>query len=158
MSARKSLLFVCMGNICRSPTAHGVMRKLLQDEASELDIHVDSAGTHAYHVDEPPDRRAQEAAGARDIDISDLRARAVEIDDFHNFDYILAMDLGNLAMLERLQPGGSRARLTLMLAYAGDWDTNEVPDPYYGGSEGFETVLDMLEDASRGLLADLRRT
>jgi protein-tyrosine phosphatase len=151
-----SLLFVCMGNICRSPTAHGVMRKLVQAQPAQQAVQIDSAGTHAYHVDEPPDGRAQEAALARNIDISDLRARAVELADFHEYDLILAMDRDNLSLLEHMQPAGSRARLALMLSFAGNWDEDEVPDPYYGGPEGFETVLDMLEDASKGLLASLK--
>lgn len=146
-----------MGNICRSPTAHGVMRKLLEDEAADLGVQLDSAGTHAWHVNEPPDARAQLAAQARGIDISDLRARAVEISDFHSFDYILAMDQDNLEILQRIQPVGSRAQLGLMLSYAAAAKTDEVPDPYYGGTDGFEQVLDMLEDASRGLLAELRQ-
>lgn len=146
-----------MGNICRSPTAHGVMRKLLEEEASDLGVQLDSAGTHAWHVDEPPDARAQQAAQTRGIDISDLRARAVEIADFHAFDYILAMDRDNLKLLKRIQPDGSRAQLGLMLPYAKAAQTDEVPDPYYGGADGFERVLDMLEDASRGLLAELRQ-
>jgi protein-tyrosine phosphatase len=157
MAAEVSLLFVCMGNICRSPTAHGVMRKLLQDESGAHRFLLDSAGTHAYHVDEPPDSRAQAAARKRNIDISDLRARAVELADYHDYDHILAMDEDNLARLERMQPAGSKARLALMLSYAPDWDNDEVPDPYYGGSEGFETVLDMLEAASKGLLASLSK-
>ncbi len=157
MAAGTSVLFVCMGNICRSPTAHGVMRKLLEAEAADLGFQLDSAGTHAWHVGEPPDARAQQAAQARGIDISDLRARAVEIADFHAFDYILAMDRDNLKLLQRIQPDGSRAQLELMLPYAKLAKTDEVPDPYYGGSDGFERVLDMLEDASRGLLAELRQ-
>lgn len=152
----KSVLFVCMGNICRSPTAHGVVRKLLQEEGADLDIRVDSAGTHAYHVNEPPDPRAQSAAAARGIDISDLRARAVEISDFDEFDYILAMDHDNLELLERIRPPGSRAELRLMLSYSTLEHSDEVPDPYYGGAKGFEDVLDMLEEAGRGLLQNLR--
>ncbi len=146
-----------MGNICRSPTAHGVMRKLLEDEG-EQGIALDSAGTHAYHVNEPPDPRAQEAALAREIDISDLRARAVDYPDFREFDLIVAMDRDNLARLEaiRQQLPGAKAQLALMLNYASDSDLDEVPDPYYGGADGFETVLDLLEDACRGLLRELR--
>jgi protein-tyrosine phosphatase len=132
------------------------MRKLVQAQPAQQALQIDSAGTHAYHVDEPPDGRAQEAARARNIDISDLRARAVELADFHEYDLILAMDRDNLSLLERMQPAGSRARLALILSFAGNWDEDEVPDPYYGGPEAFETVLDMLEDASKGLLASLK--
>jgi protein-tyrosine phosphatase len=152
-----SILFVCMGNICRSPTAHGVMRKLLEDEGEGLSIELDSAGTHAWHVSEPPDPRAQRAALARDVDLSDLRARAVETSDFHEFDYILAMDNDNLANLDKIQPPNSKATVALMLSYAEKTSLQEVPDPYYGGKEGFERVLDMLEDASQGLLTELRQ-
>ena len=145
-----------MGNICRSPTAHGVMRKLLENEAPGQRIDIDSAGTHAYHVNEPPDTRAQAAAIKRGIDISDLRARAVEIEDFYKYQLILAMDRDNLAKLERMRPSDSNARIDLVLSYARESTREEVPDPYYGGKEGFEAVLDMLEAASRGLLAALR--
>jgi protein-tyrosine phosphatase len=131
------------------------MRKLVDDEGFNDKIHLDSAGTHAYHVHEPPDPRAQEAAARRGIDISDLRARAVEIADFHTFDLIVAMDRENLSRLEQMQPAGSRAKLSLMLSWAENRIFDEVPDPYYGGVEGFERVLDMLENASRGLLAQL---
>ncbi|MGI9291590.1 MAG: low molecular weight protein-tyrosine-phosphatase, partial [Gammaproteobacteria bacterium] len=148
-----SLLFVCMGNICRSPTAHGVMRHLLEEQQLTDSIRIDSAGTHAYHTNEPPDRRAQAAALNRGIDISDLRARIVELNDYQDYDLIVAMDYENLALLERMSPPDSRAKLVLMLDYASDWDSDEVPDPYYGGNQGFETVLDMLQDASKGLLA-----
>jgi protein-tyrosine phosphatase len=143
-----------MGNICRSPTAHGVMRELV--EQNGLDIRIDSAGTHAYHVNEAPDPRACSAAAARGIDISDLRARAVELEDFNRFDYILAMDHDNLALLERMCPHGATAKISLMLSYAETVERAEVPDPYFGGPDGFEHVLDMLENASRGLLESLQ--
>jgi protein-tyrosine phosphatase len=133
------------------------MRKLLEDEGAGLSIELDSAGTHAWHVSEPPDPRAQRAALARDVDLSDLRARAVQISDFHEFDYILAMDNDNLANLDKIQPPNSKATVALMLSYAEKASLQEVPDPYYGGKEGFERVLDMLEDASRGLLTELRQ-
>ena len=149
-----SVLFVCMGNICRSPTAHGVMRKLLLEQGLEDRISVDSAGTHAYHVGEAPDPRSQEAAAARSIDLSDLRARAVEPNDFQSYDLIVAMDKQNLELLEKLRPAGSPAELRLMLSFAEGYG-GEVPDPYYGGADGFEQVLDMLEEASRGLLRHL---
>jgi protein-tyrosine phosphatase len=157
MADTVSVLFVCMGNICRSPSAHGVMRKLLEDEGEGLRVQLDSAGTHAWHVNEPPDLRAQKAALARDVDLSDLRARAVETSDFHEFDYILAMDHDNLTNLDGIRPPNSKAQVALMLSFASNARMREVPDPYYGGPEGFERVLNMLEDASRGLLAELRK-
>jgi protein-tyrosine phosphatase len=157
MADTVSVLFVCMGNICRSPSAHGVMRKLLEDEGEGLRVQLDSAGTHAWHVNEPPDLRAQKAALARDVDLSDLRARAVETSDFHEFDYILAMDHDNLTNLDGIRPPNSKAQVGLMLSFASNARMREVPDPYYGGPEGFERVLNMLEDASRGLLAELRK-
>jgi protein-tyrosine phosphatase len=157
MPADTSVLFVCMGNICRSPTAHGVMRQLLHEQGTDVSVQLDSAGTHAWHVNEPPDPRSMQAALSRGVDISDLRARAVEISDFKKFDLILAMDQDNLTMLKRIQPKGSKAHLELMLHFASYADTGEVPDPYYGGSNGFERVLDLLEDASRGLLTELRQ-
>lgn len=150
-----SVLFVCMGNICRSPTAHGVFRKLVEEAGSDVGIFIDSAGTHSYHVGEAPDGRAQSAAMSRGIDISDLRARKVSADDFHRFDYILAMDRENLALLEGIRPPGARADLRLMLSFADAISEAEVPDPYYGGPEGFETVLDMLKDAGQGLLQSI---
>ena len=157
MAGNTSILFICMGNICRSPTAHGVMRKLLEEEGEDIRVELDSAGTHAWHVNEAPDPRAQQAALARGIDISDLRARAVETPDFREFDYILAMDHDNLEYLDRIRPPNSKARVMLMLAFATKTSAENVPDPYYGGKEGFEKVLDMLEDASRGLLTELRQ-
>jgi protein-tyrosine phosphatase len=161
VSGKTSVLFVCMGNICRSPTAHGVMRKLLETQGEGLRIELDSAGTHAWHVNEAPDPRAQQAALARDVDISDLRARAVEVSDFHDFDYVVAMDRDNLNNLDRIRPPNSKAEVKLMLSFAANTHSDkygeDVPDPYYGGPEGFEDVLDMLEDASRGLLTELRK-
>jgi len=151
------VLFVCMGNICRSPTAHGVFRHLV-DEADLLDrIEIDSAGTHAYHVGEPPDPRACGTALGRGIDIRDLRARCVEAADFHVFDYVVAMDADNHAHLARLCPPGLEGKLSLLMDYAPDFSQSEVPDPYYGGRRGFEQVFDMIEAAARGLLDELRQ-
>jgi protein-tyrosine phosphatase len=150
------ILFVCMGNICRSPTAEGVVRRLLAERAPDLRVQLDSAGTHAYHVGEPPDARAIAAAGRRSIDLSKLRARRVQPEDFERFDLILAMDRENLSRLRELQPGQSTAQLRLMLEFAPDAALEEVPDPYYGGVAGFEQVLDLLEDAAEGLLQALR--
>jgi protein-tyrosine phosphatase len=156
---RVRVLFVCMGNICRSPTAQGVFRKLVE-EAGLLDrIEIDSAGTHAYHVGEPPDRRAQETAMRRGIALSDLRARRVEPEDFERFDYLLVMDQDNYHHMSALCPEGCgmERRLMLLMDFAPDMRMREVPDPYYGGTGGFETVFDMVEAAAEGLLEDIRR-
>jgi len=150
------ILFVCMGNICRSPTAEGVFRRLVQAEAPELEIFIDSAGTHGYHRGQPPDERAQAAALARGIDLGALRARQVESDDFESFDLILAMDEANLSALRRRCPQPLRERVQLFMEYAKARAVREVPDPYYGGANGFEQVLDLVEDASRGLLEALQ--
>jgi protein-tyrosine phosphatase len=156
---RVRVLFVCMGNICRSPTAQGVFRKLVE-EAGLLDrIEIDSAGTHAYHVGEPPDRRAQETAMRRGIALSDLRARRVEPEDFERFDYLLVMNQDNYHHMSALCPEGCgmERRLMLLMDFAPDMRMREVPDPYYGGAGGFETVFDMVEAAAEGLLEDIRR-
>lgn len=145
-----------MGNICRSPTAEGVFRKLLDEEGGGLNLQIDSAGTHAYHVGEPPDPRAIEAALNRGIDIGDQRARAVETSDFKNFDLILAMDHDNLELLKKIQPRDSRATLRLFMSFSHRSPAGTVPDPYYGGEDGFEEVLDLLEEVGRELLDDLR--
>ena len=149
--------FICMGNICRSPTAEAVFREVARREAQGLDIHADSAGTHAYHVGEPPDSRAVMAARRRGFGMEQLRARVVSREDFLRFDYLLAMDRQNLEHLERLAPAGHQARVQLFLEYAPEAGLVEVPDPYYGGETGFEQVLDLVEAASRGLLSALRR-
>lgn len=153
-----AILMVCMGNICRSPTAHGVFRQRLA-AADLLDrILVESAGTHGYHVGHGPDRRALDAARYRGYEFDDLRARQVEGADFDRFDYVLAMDRDNLAVLERLGAGSSgRARIGLFLDYSPDLAGREVPDPYYGAMNGFEEVLDLIEAGADSLLAHLRR-
>ena len=150
------VLFVCMGNICRSPTAHGVFRALVQQEGLADRIEIDSAGTHAYHVGEPPDARAQEHARRRGYDLSGLRARQVMREDFEYFELILAMDRGHLEILRRIAPPRHRHKLRLFMEFAEERRGDEVPDPYYGGPGGFERVLDMVEAAARGLLAQLR--
>ena len=150
------ILFVCMGNICRSPTAEGVFRHLATTEVPDLAVHVDSAGTHAYHIGEPPDKRAQRAAERRGVSLAELRARRVIEDDFSRFDLILAMDELNVAVLREQCPEEHSARIGLFLDYAPQLGRVEVPDPYYGGSNGFELVLDLVEEASRGLLSQLR--
>lgn len=150
------ILFVCMGNICRSPTAHGVFRRLVIDEGLSHRIEIDSAGTHAYHIGEPPDRRARDTARMRGIDIGDLRARLTKPDDFVHFHYVLAMDRDNYENLARLCPNGMEDRLRLFMDFAPELGIREVPDPYYGGQRGFEQVFDMVESAARGLLLDIR--
>jgi protein-tyrosine phosphatase len=145
-----------MGNICRSPTAHGVFRELVRREGLADRVEIDSAGTHAYHVGNEPDRRAQATANARGIDLSDLRARQVSQEDFLTYDYILAMDEENHAILREQCPAGEEHRLSLFLAHAPDKGVREVPDPYYGGPKGFEYVFDLVEAASQGLLEDIR--
>jgi protein-tyrosine phosphatase len=151
------VLFVCMGNICRSPTAHGVFRKLVQDEGLTDRIEIDSAGTHAYHVMEPPDRRAILTAARRGVDLEDLRARRAEPEDFQYYDYILAMDQENYVSLSAICPRGMEPKLMMLMDFAPQLRTREVPDPYYGGATGFEQVFDMVEVAGKGLLAHIRR-
>jgi protein-tyrosine phosphatase len=144
-----------MGNICRSPTAEGVFRKLVQERAPHLQVEIDSAGTHAYHVGEPPDRRAIAAAARRGIDLSGLRARVVDEADFEGFDLLVAMDRLNREVLLDRSPGEYRERVRLMLEFTPSVDVEDVPDPYYGGPVGFEHVLDLVEEASKGLLDEL---
>jgi protein-tyrosine phosphatase len=150
------ILFVCLGNICRSPSAEAVLRRIAAQEAPDLPIEVDSAGTAGYHIGEPPDARAQEAALRRGYDMSRLRARIVEPADFERFDLILAMDRANLSVLRRRAPAAARERVRLFLEFAPEAGEPEVPDPYYGGASGFEEVLDLVEAASRGRIAHLR--
>ncbi len=151
------ILFVCMGNICRSPTAEGVSRNIIINSGMDEFIKVDSAGTHGYHIGEPPDPRTCEAALRRGIDLSNLRARKVVPLDFEHFDLLLAMDRDNLELLKRGARPEYHAKLGLFMSYASRFDTDEVPDPYYGGEQGFELVLDMAEDAGRGLIETLQR-
>ncbi len=152
---RTSVLFVCLGNICRSPTAHGVFQELVSAEQLQGRIQVDSAGTGAWHVGEAPDQRASAAALARGYDLSSLRARAVTPDDFSRFDYVLAMDEQNLANLQVMAPSGYGGHLGLFLDFHPHPLLAEVPDPYYGGEAGFDQVLDLVEEASRGLLKEI---
>jgi len=149
-----SILFVCMGNICRSPTAEGVLRHFARESGLAERLTVDSAGTHAYHVGEPPDRRAVAAAERRGVLLSDIRARRVSDDDFERFDYIIAMDEDNRRRLLEQAPEEHHHKVHLFLSFAAVSET-EVPDPYYGGGAGFERVLDLVELASRGLLETL---
>jgi len=149
------VLFVCLGNICRSPTAEGVLRGIAAREFAGVPLYVDSAGTADYHVGDPPDRRTVAAARRRGYDLSSLRARRVAPADFENFDYILAMDRANLAELEQVGQGIIGGRLGLFLEFAPELRVDEVPDPYYGGTEDFERVLDLCEAGARALLRRL---
>jgi len=155
--AAVSVLFVCMGNICRSPTAQGVFENLVENEGLSGRIHIDSAGTHAYHVGEGPDSRALQAALRRGVDLSTQRARRVAEVDFQRFDLVLAMDRDNYSDLLAVCPTEQAGKLRLFLEFAPEAGTREVPDPYYGGGTGFERVLDLVELAALGLLAELRQ-
>ncbi|HQR53022.1 MAG TPA: low molecular weight protein-tyrosine-phosphatase [Burkholderiales bacterium] len=151
------ILLVCMGNICRSPMAEAVVRRMLKREGLAVNTLVDSAGTHDFNIGLSPDPRARLAAQRRGYDMAGMRARQVEPEDFERFDRILAMDRRNLAMLERACPAEHRHKLALLLDYATAHDSDEVPDPYGESQESFERVLDLIEDASRGLIEALRR-
>lgn len=154
----RSLLFVCTGNICRSPTAEGVMRQRLRAAGLEDAVLVDSAGTHGYHVGDPPDPRSIAAARRRGVDIAGLAARRVVAADFQRFDLILAMDGGHYQHLRRMAPPGSERRVRLFLDFCPDGvPGRDVPDPYYDGPAAFERVLDLVEDAADGLLSIVRR-
>jgi protein-tyrosine phosphatase len=146
-----------MGNICRSPTAEGVFREYARRHAPDLQLELDSAGTHDYHVGEPPDPRTVRAAARRGLDLGGLRARQVDESDFARFDLILAMDEANRSALMELSPLPYRDRIRLFLEYAPAAGTREVPDPYYGGASGFDEVLDLAEEAAAGLLEEVRR-
>jgi protein-tyrosine phosphatase len=146
-----------MGNICRSPTAEGVVRARVERTGLLADVEIDSAGTHDYHVGKAPDERARKAAAARGYDLSALRARRVAELDFVRFDRILAMDRDNLDQLRQVCPAEHRHKLGLFLEYSRNFGEREVPDPYYGGAEGFEHVLDLVEDAANGLIESLSR-
>ncbi len=150
------VLFVCMGNICRSPTAHGVFRHLVQQANLAHLIEIDSAGTHAYHVGDAPDKRSSATAKQRGIDLSDLRARQVDMGDLYDYDYVLAMDHDNHHRLLALSPAEMRHKVQLFLAYAPHLNEQEVPDPYYGGADGFDHVFDLVQAASEGLLQHIQ--
>ena len=149
------ILFVCMGNICRSPTAEGVFRRLVEERAPQLTLEIDSAGTHDYHVGEPPDERSVAAASRRGIDLSSLRARQVADEDFERFDLIVAMDRLNRETLLERSPLEYHGRIRLFMEFAGGSAMEDVPDPYYGGPLGFEQVLDLAEEAASGLLEEV---
>lgn len=152
-----SVMFVCMGNICRSPTAHGVFRHLVHRAGLTDRIQISSSGTHAYHVGHPPDHRSMEAARRRGIDISDLRAQQIRADDFEQYDYILVMDHANHELIMQACPETMQHKVRYFLEFAPQYKVIEVPDPYYGSGNGFERVLDMVEDASKGLLYTLKK-
>ena len=145
-----------MGNICRSPTVEAVFRRLVDREVPRPPIRIDSAGTHDYHVGDPPDPRSQRAARRRGLDLASLRARQLEAADFERFDYVLVMDERNLADARAIAPPRFRAQLRLFLEFAPELELREMPDPYYGGAAGFEQVLDLAEAAARGLLEQLK--
>jgi len=150
------VLFVCLGNICRSPTADGIFRQLVAREKLEQKIIVDSAGTGDWHIGKAPDSRTVAAARQRGYDLSILRARQVNAQDFTEFDYVLAMDKSNLRDLQRIKPSTYTGHLGLFLEFGARGDYREVPDPYYGGHDGFQLVLDLVEDAAQGLLNHIR--
>lgn len=156
LNRKVRVLFCCMGNICRSPTAHGVFQHIINAENLEHLVEIDSAGTHAYHVGEQPDRRAQNTAEKRGIDLTFITARRVSETDFEYFDYILAMDRDNYSNLTHDCPSEYADKIKLFLDYAPEHPLDEVPDPYYGGIKGFENVFDMVEVASQGLLNDIK--
>ena len=150
-----NILFVCMGNICRSPSAEGFFTTALKQSAIKDRVSTDSAGTHSYHVGHSPDSRAVDTAASFDVEIGHLRARKVITADFHHYDLIVAMDRSNLADLERIKPSGSNASLKMMMEYHPQGQPEEVPDPYYGGMEGFSYMCELLQSATVGLLQDL---
>jgi len=154
--SKVSVLFVCMGNICRSPTAEGVFRHHVEKAGKVDQFHIESAGTHAYHLGEPPDRRAIAAAERRGMSLERIRARRVSDEDFERFDYIIAMDEDNIAHLKDQSALEHHSKVRLFLEFSSGRE-REVPDPYYGGAAGFERVLDLVEDASRGLLETLSK-
>jgi protein-tyrosine phosphatase len=151
------VLFVCMGNICRSPTAEGVLRHKLRERGLDAWVEVDSAGTHSWHIGAPPDERTQAHAGRRGYDLSELRARMLEPDDFDRFDFVLVMDDDNFDHARAICPPARLGRIERLMAYAGRNAQREVPDPFAGGPAGFERVLDMVERACDGLVAALEK-
>lgn len=152
--SKPSVLFVCTGNICRSPTAEGILRKRLQELG--LEVVVDSAGTHGYHVGDKPDPRSIRAAARRGYDISGLKARKLSAEDFERFDFVVALDDDHMRLLQRSCPPDLQHRLYDMMRFAPQAAHRAVPDPYYGPEEGFELVLDLLEEAVEGLLRELQ--
>lgn len=156
MKQHIKVLFVCMGNICRSPTAECVFRHLVDEAGLSKNLMIDSVGTHDYHIGKPPDKRAQQTALQRGYDLSSLRGRQIGVQDFHEFNYILAMDRENMANLAKICPPKELHKLKLFMEFSKNFSEREVPDPYYGGKQGFENVLNMIEDASTGLLKEIQ--
>lgn len=156
VSNKVNVLFICMGNICRSPTAEGVFTRLIRERGFDANIYVESAGTHAYHVGEAPDRRAQQAASKRNVALSHLRARQINSKDFDKFDYLLVMDSDNYANVMAICPQQQVDKVKHFLDYAPHLGRRDVPDPYYGGANGFEQVLDLIEAASAGFIDHLK--
>lgn len=152
------VLFVCTGNICRSPTAEGQFRTLVEGQGLAGMFTIDSAATHDYHIGKRPDPRTIQAAARRGLDLAPLRARQVGVEDFAAFDHIVAMDRGHLDILHQLAPPERRDRVSLFLDHAPQTGLHDVPDPYFGGADGFETVLDLIEAGCQGLLAHIRQT
>ena len=154
---KTKILFVCMGNICRSPMARGVFNHLVKTANLQDFVVSDSAGTHDFHVGEAPDQRAVNAAAKRGYELSGTVARKVELTDFSEYDYILAMDWENLALLQRMCPRGLQHKLQLLMRFATEYEAATINDPYHGGPQGFEQALDYIEDACNGLMEVVRR-
>jgi len=152
------VLFICTGNICRSPTAEGVFRALVQDNSLEHAIEIDSVGTGPWYVGKPPDERSQEAAAKRGYDLSNQRSRLIASDDIINSDYLIAIYTANMDALRLMVPQPMRDKLSRFLEFSIDAERTNVPDPYYDGSDGFELALDLVEDASKGLLFHIQKT
>jgi len=151
------VLFVCMGNICRSPTAHALLNKMIEEKGLQASVSVDSAGTHAYHVGNPPDQRSSKAAMLRGVDMNDLRARQLRSTDFEEFDYLLVADSDNFYFVQDACPLEYSHKIDYILTYAESSWSKDVPDPYYGQGDGFERVLNLLEEACSGLLLALEK-
>ena len=151
------VLFVCLGNICRSPTSEGVFRKIVESESLDYDVFVDSAGTANYHQGSPPDPRAIAAASRRGVQIEMLSARQTRQEDFEQFDYVIAMDRQNYEDLRFMAPQDLHSKIYMFSEFTDDRKGHDIPDPYYGRDSGFERVLDMIEDAARGLLEEIKR-
>lgn len=153
---KKSVLFVCLGNICRSPTAHAVFQHLVNQSGQKANFFIDSAGTSAFHSGSPPDARSAQESRSHGVDMSYVRSRPVVPNDFYEFDWILAMDFTNLTDLKRMKPDDSKAQLAMLLNYSSDFKGQPVSDPYYGGEQGFKDVYDQIFQACEGLLEELK--
>jgi protein-tyrosine phosphatase len=157
IGAKTKILFVCMGNICRSPMARGVFNNLVKTASLQDFVVCDSAGTHDFHVGEGPDQRAVNAAAKRGYELNGFVARKVTLADFSEYDYILAMDWENLALLQRMCPRGLQHKLQLLMRFATEYEAATINDPYHGSAQGFEQALDYIEDACNGLMEVVRR-